>query len=371
MERIGIYLHIPFCKTKCPYCDFYSIPFSEGLADAYTAALLRAMETQPFGDLRADTVYLGGGTPSLMGLKRLDALLSQTVRLFGLDGDSEITLEANPDTVAPALLSGLRRCGYNRISFGVQSADDRELAALGRPHTAGQARDAILAAYTAGFENISADLMLGVPRQTLKSLEQSVEFLKSLPVRHISAYMLSIEPGAAFYHLRDGLPLPNEDEEAALYLVCVELLQGAGFTQYEVSNFAREGAPCRHNLKYWRCEQYLGLGPAAHSFMGSARYFFGKDTEAFINTRDVFSLLRCDGAGGGIAEQLMLRLRLSEGFDTKLPELRGARPDFLLEKARELSGCGLCTVRDGVISLTAKGFLLSNTVTAALLGGNG
>jgi len=337
------------------------------MADAYTSALLRAMETQPFGGIRADTLYLGGGTPSLMGAKRLDSLLGKAARLFGLGADSEITFEANPDSAEPELLSELRGCGFNRISFGVQSANDRELEALGRRHNSAQARDAVLAAHAVGFENISADLMLGIPHQTVESLGQSIDFLTGLPIRHISAYMLKIEPGTGFSAVLDELSIPDEDEEASLYLWCVENLQSAGFAQYEVSNFAVDGAACRHNLKYWRCERYLGLGPSAHSFMGDGRFSFGRDLGAFIDTADVFSLIRREGEGGGIDEQLMLRLRLCEGFDTKLLEPYGIDPLPLLKKAGAM-GHELCQINNGVISLTAKGFLLSNPITAEFMG---
>ncbi|HHY53552.1 MAG TPA: radical SAM family heme chaperone HemW [Clostridiales bacterium] len=370
-QPIGLYLHIPFCRRgKCPYCDFYSLPFGEDLADAYTAALIEAMATQPFGPMQADTVYFGGGTPSLLGARRLDALLEAAARFFALPRDCEVTLEANPESVTPELLQSLRRSGFTRVSVGVQSGVDSELAALGRPHTARQARQAIEWAYQAGFAHISADLMLAIPGQGEESLRQSVSFLTGLPVDHISAYLLKIEEGTPFAQKRRDLSLPDEDTAADCYLLCSRLLEEAGFPRYEISNFAKPGGQCRHNLKYWRCQPYLGLGPAAHSYLPQGakgrRYAFPRDLKAFLTAENPFALLEDQGEGGGWEERLMLALRLEEGFDAKtLPDPSARRA--LLCKAKELATRNLCQIRGEVISLTGEGMLLSNSVTVALL----
>ncbi len=372
-QPIGLYLHVPFCRSgKCPYCDFYSLPFGEDLADAYTAALRKAMALQPFGPLQADTVYFGGGTPSLLGAKRLVALLEDAVRFFGLPKDSEVTLEANPESVTLELLQTLRRSGFTRVSVGVQSGVDAELAALGRPHTARQAQQAVEWAQQAGFSHISADLMLAIPGQSKDSLQQSIAFLTNLPVDHISAYLLKIEEGTPYAQRRQSLSLPDEDAAADSYLLCAYLLEEAGFARYEISNFAKPGGRCRHNLKYWRCQPYLGLGPAAHSFLLGEdatlgrRYAFPKDLQAFLSADRPYSLLEDQGEGGSWEERLMLALRLEEGFDVASLPNPLARSSLLC-KAKELVTRNLCRMKGKAVSLTGEGMLVSNAVTLALL----
>lgn len=383
-KATGVYLHVPFCRAKCPYCDFYSLPFDEDLADRYSDALIRAMERQPFYLSKADTLYFGGGTPTLLGAKRLERLLQKAAECFGITEDSEVTIEANPDTVTRALMRALRQdCGFNRISMGVQSANDDELRALGRPHTAERAAGAVMDAWEGGFNNISVDLMLAIPGQTPESLASSIETLTGLPITHLSAYLLKTEPGTAFYQNRDNLNLPDEDMTAELYLQCVEQLATAGFAQYEISNFAKEGFASRHNLIYWRGGQYLGIGPAAHSFIyndshlalaGAAssptagkRYSFGRDLRGFLEEENPWKLLQPEGDGGDLEEQMMLALRLTSGFDTSLLPQHHLDPAPLINKAEELSRHGLCRVKNGVIALTPQGFLLSNSITVALM----
>jgi oxygen-independent coproporphyrinogen-3 oxidase len=263
-QPFGLYIHIPFCTRKCAYCDFYSVTADDTLMDTYLLALCNSLQewSQKLGGRNAQSLYLGGGTPILFGARRLCTLLNECKRHFGLE-QAEITLEANPNHTDYETLLALRHAGYNRISFGVQSAVDDELKQLTRSHTAEQAEAAILAARQAGFENISADLMLAIPGQTQESMRQSVRFLSALGIQHISAYLLKIEEGTPFYERRAALPLPNEDETAELYLQAVTALEEAGYQQYEISNFAKVGFACRHNLLYWDCQEYLGLGPAA------------------------------------------------------------------------------------------------------------
>ncbi|MDR2908647.1 MAG: radical SAM family heme chaperone HemW [Oscillospiraceae bacterium] len=367
-DSAGLYLHIPFCARKCPYCDFYSLPFTEEGAQAYAGALLRAMKrVAEKGELkRFSSLYLGGGTPSLLGAYRLACLLEGAARLFSLSPDCEITLEANPGTVGADMLKSLRKTGYNRISVGVQSGVDGELAALGRIHAAEEARTAVLSAYNAGFDNISADLMLAIPGQTGESLGKSLDFLKSLPLSHISAYLLKVEEATPFGQAGESLILPGEDETADLYYACCQTLEWAGFSQYEISNFARPGYESRHNLGYWRCLPYLGLGPSAHSFFGGRRRFFGRDIKSFVAEENPLVLFEDDGPGGDEAERLMLGLRLAEGFDTAALKEKSAA---VLNRAEILSRHGLCGISDGVISLSRKGFLLSNSAILFLLEG--
>lgn len=363
---IGLYIHVPFCLSKCPYCDFYSQKFDDDFADDYANAVCRAIEKSPFCGRGVDTVYFGGGTPVLLGAERLGIILGQAAKSFKLI-TPEITLEANPAATLTGELAKLRGAGFNRVSFGVQSAIDGELKALGRLHTAADARGCILAAYEAGFNNISADLMLCVPEQTPESLCESIDFISGLPIAHVSAYMLKIEGGTPFSQLAPD-SFPDEDTVSQMYLDCVQTLAQHGFEQYEISNFAKNSAGSRHNLKYWRCEEYLGIGPSAHSFMDGKRFYLPRDTQAFVQAENPMLLTVPDGEGGGFEEYAMLRLRLCEGLNlNESVKLYGAVLPAITKKARKLEQNGLLTIKNGVVSLTPKGFLLSNSVIANLL----
>ena len=267
---LGLYLHIPYCFSKCRYCDFYSAPGQRGVPSAYVDALLRELHRfSPDAPLRPDTLYFGGGTPSLLAPEDAARLIAAASPLPG----AEITLEANPETVTEASLCAFREVGINRISFGVQSARDSQLKTLGRPHTARQARAAFAAARRAGFENISGDIMLALPHYTQAEFDETLELIESGGATHISAYLLKIEPDSAFgRHPPEGLPSP--DEAADFYLYAVEQLEHHGYQQYEISNFAKPGYEGKHNLIYWDCGDYLGLGPAAHSCMGGRRFYY-------------------------------------------------------------------------------------------------
>lgn len=363
---IGVYVHIPFCRRKCPYCDFYSLPLEEERANAYVEAVLRAVRSHPFGERTADTLYFGGGTPSILGEKRLERLVSACVDAFRMDpASAEITMEANP--ASSLSLSGFKAAGLNRISFGVQSLSAGELRGLGRIHSPEDALNAIVRAEHAGFDNISADLMLGISGQTAASLENTLARLTALPVRHISAYLLKIEDDTPFGKRGDSLRLPDENAVAELYLQCVESLEHRGFRQYEISNFAKNGAVSRHNLGYWLGKDYLGIGPAAHSLMDGRRFFFPRNLDEFLRAEEPFSLAVADGDGGGAEERSMLRLRLTAGLDAEDSGLTPEGQALLLSKARELERHGLVRVSGENVALTPQGFLLSTPVTAALL----
>lgn len=361
--RVGIYLHIPFCLRKCAYCDFYSLPYTNTLANRYTHALLRAIETQPYGALNADTLYFGGGTPVLLGPERLAHIIGACRTAFSLADDAEITLETNPAAVSDDAWPALRAAGFTRISFGVQSLQNNELSVLGRLHDADDAEQAIRAAHTAGFSAISADLMLATPGQTQQSLTETIDRLAALPINHISAYLLKIEDGTPFAQNKGALILPDEDAAADLYLFTVSRLAQHGFAQYEISNFARPNGESRHNTKYWRLQPYLGIGPAAHSFLHGRRFFFPRNLDRFLAADDVFSLVEDDGPGGSDNEQLMLGLRLCEGYTA--PET--ATGERILRRAKPLEAHRLIKLCGRNISLTPEGFLLSNTIISTLL----
>ena len=341
---IGLYIHVPFCVKKCPYCDFYSGEITK--TAEYTSAVLRNIAR--FNE-RYDTVYFGGGTPSL-----LPSLAGEVLRAAAHTQDAEITFECNPETVTEAALRELKAAGVNRLSFGVQSLDDTELAALGRIHSAKRAEEAIRLAYNLGFENISADLMLGIPSQTEQSLSRTIEQLTALPITHISAYMLKIEPRTAFG--KSPPEIPDEDAQAALYLQAVSRLSESGFSQYEISNFAKAGYESRHNLKYWRCEEYIGIGPAAHSYYGGKRFAVPRDLAAFIEGEAQPEKLTDDHPDQA-EERIMLGLRLTEGIPltADLTERLSLIPKHLYK------------TENNRLSLTPEGFLVSNEIISILI----
>ncbi len=358
----GLYIHVPFCRGKCPYCDFYSVVPTEELKSRYTSALTERLKK--YANMRFGTVYFGGGTPSLLGAESIARILSKV----NFAENAEITVECNPSDSGTADgfdFSAAAKAGVNRISLGLQSADDNERKLLGRRAGADMAKAAMQRAFAAGITNISLDLMLGVSGQTPESLHRSVEFCLDSGAKHISAYMLKIEPGTFFHKKRDSLLLPSEDETCDLYLQCCEELKAGGMNHYEISNFSFPGFESRHNLKYWRCEEYLGLGPAAHSFLNGRRIYYERDVEAFINGAEPAD----DGTGGDFNEYLMLALRLSEGVIFKKTEERFGFPfpEKIKKKARFLSSHSLTEINDERIRLTEKGFLLSNSIISELL----
>ncbi|MCD7829569.1 MAG: radical SAM family heme chaperone HemW, partial [Clostridiales bacterium] len=284
-RTLGVYIHIPFCKSKCAYCDFYSLPGHESRMDAYALALSANLsELAPsMGSYTVDTVYLGGGTPSIFGEQRLKNLLTLLHKTLHLAKNCECTMECNPDSVTTSLMRTVRKAGVNRISLGMQSAQDAELRAVGRPHTMEQTRQAVRAIRKAKIKNLSLDLIYGLPGQTMESWQASVEEALALGPEHLSLYALTLEEGTPLWAARERTPLADDDEMADRYLWAVERLKAAGYEQYEISNFAKPGYASRHNQKYWRCEEYVGFGPAAHSDFGGCRYSYIADLEDYID----------------------------------------------------------------------------------------
>lgn len=360
---LGVYLHIPFCRRKCNYCAFYSAPAGEAAWEEYADALCRhiALWGERLGRRAVDTVYFGGGTPSLLW-RQLPRVLAELGRCFQLDAGAEISLEANPGTVGREELRALRQAGFNRLSLGVQSAVEGELRALGRLHTAAEAMACVEAAREAGFANLSLDFMLGLPGQSEESLERMEDFVRRAAPQHLSAYILKVEAGTPFGEMGEALQLPDDDTAADLYESCVARLSALGYGQYEVSNFALPGFACRHNEKYWSLEEYLGIGPAAHSLLGGARFFYPADRAAFVGGG--LEQLQREGTPDW-EEYAMLRLRTAAGLDTG----RAGLPDGLLERARPFEKPGLLHIDGPVIRLTPKGFLVSTPLIAEILYG--
>ena len=366
MKR-GIYFHIPFCNEKCPYCDFYSLSADEDLKETYVTAVSKQIQAYAGKNLQIDTVYFGGGTPSLMESRQLLRLINSAKAVFDIAPNAEITLEANPADVSEKWFAELRAGGFNRVSIGMQSANEAELRLLGRRHSGADVEKAVYAAKSAGIENISLDLMLALPNMTEKTLQTSIDFAASLPIQHVSAYLLKVEKGTPFYDIREQL-YTEEDTEAAQYLYAVKALEEEGFCQYEISNFAKPGYEGRHNLHYWRCEEYLGFGPGAHSFFRGKRFYYPRDIREFITGNEPMQ----DGNGGGFEEYAMLSLRLREGI-TREQAIRRF-PEESMDKFEEmLENVKRCPAKyveadEDRICLTSEGFAVSNAVILRLLG---
>ena len=285
-DTLGIYVHIPFCASKCGYCDFYSLAGKESLMDKYQDALLYSIRENRHVLTKyiVDTIYFGGGTPSYYGADRLCEILEEFKENGNVLLSSEITVECNPDSMDYQSLKKLRAAGVNRISIGMQSANNELLRILGRRHTFDQVKRAVNNARDAGFGNISLDLMYGLPGQMKADWAETLSHAISLHPEHISAYALTLEEGTPMYAKYYGSEfMPSEDDVADMYCYTAEMLTRYGYTQYEISNFAIEGFESAHNNKYWNLDDYMGFGPGAHSFVGNVRYSYIKDLKKFID----------------------------------------------------------------------------------------
>ena len=375
-EKLGIYIHIPFCRSKCDYCDFYSLSGREDRMDEYQKALLAHLKETAVvaGSYPVDTIYFGGGTPSFYGDKRLREILSCIKKHYNVEPDAEITTEANPDSIRFFSALNLRRAGFNRISLGMQTACPEELKAINRIHTAKQTDEAVSACKKAGFKNLSLDLIYGLPGQSPESWKQSVEHALSLIPQHLSCYGLKVEEGTPLAaRVEQGEILPDDDMQADLYLWTVGRLERAGYPQYEISNFARPGCESRHNLRYWQTRPYIGFGPGAHSDFGGRRYSIVRDLEEYIGgvltggaIIDSEDLIPQRERGG---EYLMLRLRTTEGVEEWEYRSRYFL-DFAPIEARleEFARRGWAEkTTAGRWRLTPEGFLLSNQLIGDLL----
>ncbi len=376
LKPLGIYVHIPFCRSKCEYCDFYSLGGSRDkrLVDDYLQALnLHFKETGPrAADYVVDTVYFGGGTPSYFGADGLRRIFAEIQHRFRVDKDAEITFEANPDSVTVPLLKKLRAEGFNRMSLGVQSDDDAMLKRLGRPHNYEQARTAVQLARSCGFDNISLDLMYGLPGQTFEQWDQTLRHVLRLRPEHMSCYGLKVERGTPLWEYRDSANLPTDDVQADMYLAAVRILSEAGYEQYEISNFARPGFESRHNLKYWLGDEYVGFGPAAASDFAGKRYTNRADLSNYIRgllQQDVSILSECETIPPRerAGEYVMLRLRTNRGVSPEEYEKSYLMPfEPLLNVIRPMAESGYFLFQGGRWRLTPEGFLLSNQIIARL-----
>ena len=372
-KTLGLYLHIPFCVAKFHYCDFCSFPAASAeVRHAYALALaqeLRAWRAAA-SDHTVDTVFFGGGTPTCLKTEDLIFLATQIRELYHLAEDVEWTCEANPATVDEAKLRGMRQAGFNRISLGMQSAQEKELALLGRVHRPKDLYEAADAIRAAGFTNWNLDLMFGIPAQTVGSFARSLDEAIALSPTHLSVYSLQIEEGTPFYHNRHTLPLPDEETEEEMAALLYRKTAAAGYRRYEISNFAMPGKESRHNLRYWRMQDYLGFGIAAHSCFGGERFYNQEDLSAYLQEP-----CACRAKEEQLTpatreyETIMLGLRLADGiaeaefaaaFGHGLQETYGER----MQKFKD----GGFLVFDGKRTrLTERGMAVSNTILAEIL----
>ena len=392
-EALGLYVHIPFCETKCPYCDFNTYERIEHLIPAYVEALSR--EISLWADVldhpEVDTVFFGGGTPSYLSAEYTAGLMSTIRREFDLSASAEVTLEANPGDVAPSRLQTLLEAGFNRLSIGVQSLDDRLLGLLGRRHDAREAAEAFRTAVAAGFENTSIDLIYGLPHQSLWDWQDTLDRAVGLGPPHISMYGLTLEEGtpmAQWVH-SGRLPAPDPDLAADMYEAAEATALAAGYRHYEISNWALRGYESRHNLRYWRNRPYIGAGPGAHSYLAGLRFsnlrsprtYVGRvagerselrertSIEDAIKGMPMLDMVERVDADREMSETMMMGLRLNEGISEKEFTERFGRPPAAVYGVAidELGSLGLLDASNGRLRLTARGRLLGNEVFARFM----
>ena len=373
---LGIYIHVPFCRSKCQYCDFYSLTTKDSrLMESYLQAVCTHIrEAGPLAPgYVVDTVYFGGGTPTYFGAEGMATILRAIRKNFDVARTAEITFEANPDSITDRLLRRLRSEGFNRVSLGIQCDNDEILKKIGRPHNYAQAVEAVELIRKRGFKNLSLDLMYGLPGQTLPMWEKTLKNVLKLTPEHISCYGLKVEEGTPLYDYKEFCNLADDDTQADMYLAMVDILKSHGYRQYEISNFCRKGAVSRHNLKYWTGGEYLGFGPNASSDFAGQRFTVIRDLPAYIDgireggqvLTDVQQIANRDRAG----EYLMMRLRTVTGVNPEEYEKMFLMPFAPLEKALvRFRGIGLAQkTYDGRWHLTTKGFLVSNSIISDLL----
>jgi oxygen-independent coproporphyrinogen-3 oxidase len=345
------------------------VPYNEHVAYIYADAVIRSAEHY---NERFDTIYFGGGTPSLAWWN-----ICRIMSKLRFSDDAEITIEANPNTLTKDALSSMKNSGINRLSIGVQSFSNAELGAISRGHTSEDAQHAIRMAQECGFRNISVDLMLGIPNQTPDSVRRSIKVLAGLDVQHVSAYMLKIEPRTPFAHYAPSLKLPDEDATIQIYLAAVSALEDIGFKQYEISNFAKrtnnfrraaadssDSFECRHNLKYWRSEEYLGIGAGAHSYYGGERFYVEKNLTEFINP-PVQQVVVTHSEALSFDDFAMMKLRLTEGLRFTECKRFGVHKAEMLRRAR-LVPREFLDVTEKYVAMTKEGFLVSNQIIGKL-----
>ena len=376
MKKLGLYVHIPFCVRKCNYCDFYSLCHKISLENDYIEALCTHImaESHLYNGYEIDTVYLGGGTPSILSAESVKKLFECIKSNLILTNDAEITIEANPGTLEKEKLLAYREIGINRLSMGLQSTNDQMLKRLGRVHDCASFEESFSLARECGFDNISVDIMYGLPNQKTEDLIKTVDHVCDFSPEHISAYCLKIEDETPFGKEKESLVLPSDDEEYEMYITLCQNLEKRGYHQYEISNFAKEGYRSRHNMKYWLSHEYVGFGPSAHSYFDKTRYFYPRDIARYISQakgQGVIHLTEeeeeADFKLSKMDEYVMLRLRLSDGVDDKeFRELFGKSFFDAYPVADRFLKGGYAVRENDSYRLTSKGFFVSNYICTEL-----
>ncbi len=366
MKNLGLYIHIPFCKQKCLYCDFYSLKADNGLYKSYCVALIMEMKVwgEKLKEKTIDTIYFGGGTPSVIGYELINLLLNEIRKSFNIENNAEITIEVNPESANEEFLREIFKNSFNRISFGVQSFIDSELKAIGRIHNANEAINAIKTAKEVGFLNISLDLMFNLPNQSINDFEKSIEKALELKPTHISAYALKLEKGTTLYKNKNSLNLADEDTEFLMYNRLVDKLKQKGYFQYEISNFSQKGFESKHNLKYWNVQDYLGLGVSAHSLIDHKRFFNKRDLKSYTEGKNIKKIEAIITNEEKLKEYILLGLRKSNGISLK-QLLIYSNEEFLnkfITKADYICKLGYGVLTQDAFCLNTKGFWVSNTI---------
>ncbi len=366
MKELGLYIHVPFCIQKCNYCDFYSISAGDASIKEYIRRTKECLEmwSEEFRDRTIDTIYFGGGTPSILETQGLLEISECIQKHFNVSQEAEVTAEVNPITTENIDFFSLKSNGFNRISVGMQSTDNNELRMLGRLHGTKEVDRTINAILKGGIDNFSLDVMLGIPLQTPESLTTTLDYCINSGASHISTYMLKIEKGTPFHKMRDHLPFADDDCQADLYEQTANTLKSAGFRHYEISNFCKNDRISRHNMKYWMLEDYLGIGPSAHSMIDNKRFYYPKSLADFRFNNTIY-----ESDAKTKEEFVMLSLRTDKGLEPKkFRELFGTDiPNHLINEAKKLSVYNLIDITPDRIRLTEQGFLLSNTIISRLL----
>ncbi len=378
-KELELYIHIPFCVKKCAYCDFLSGPASVDMVERYVEALIEEIKAYGVNDYIVSTIFFGGGTPSILKGEQMACIMRSVREVFYVAADAEISMEANPGTVTEEKLMAYRQAGINRISFGLQSVNNEELKLLGRIHTYEEFLESYQMARKCGFDNINVDLISAIPRQTVESWEKSIRQIVSLQPEHISAYSLIIEEGTPFAKLygegsEGEKELPSEEDERLMYQRTEEILEESGYHRYEISNYAKEGKECRHNLGYWERKNYLGFGLGASSLMDNVRFKNTEDMEQYLKYADCSEMLREDVEELSKVEQMeeiiFLGLRKMSGislsefeatFGETLEECYGENVKRMIEEK-------LLVEEGDFLRLTEKGIDVSNYVFAEILG---
>lgn len=372
MESIGLYIHIPFCRQKCLYCDFPSWAGKDGQMQAYVDALEKEIKVQGrrYAEKRVISVFFGGGTPTALSIPMLRHLMQAVIESFSLTADAEITTEANPGTLSIEMAAALRQMGFNRLSMGVQAWQNEKLKQLGRIHTIEDFLENYRAVRQAGFDNVNVDLMFALPRQTMAQWQETVSRITALQPEHISAYSLILEEGTPFYerYEKGELEPLSEETDREMYHWAVDYWAEHGYRQYEISNFAREGRQSRHNRIYWQAEEYLGLGLGAHSYMEGERFHNSYDLQKYIAAKGNPTLLKEDAEtiteADALAEFMFLGLRLTEGISfARFRQRFGKDMEAVYGKElRELTEQGLLLQDAAGVRLSRRGIDVSNFV---------